>query len=148
MWVPTWYQQHAATLPSGEVVLGFPFFNTSADLLGVQAIYGMHYAVVGGTGPEWIDARQGKEEPGYKVIKLVASTYPVRHLDAAASPAQREAVLSALRGWGVTMVVVPFARGPNTSGVARKPAVIEAWLESVLGPPSVQSAAWVWDLAR
>jgi hypothetical protein len=146
VWVPTWYQQHAARLPAGQVVLGFPFFNTSADLLGVQAIYGMHYAVVGGTGPEWIDARQGSEEPGYKVIKIVASTVPVAHLDAAATPAQRTAVRAALRGWGVTLVVVPFARGPNTSGAARKPAVIESWLVSVLGAPRVQSAAWVWRL--
>jgi hypothetical protein len=48
----------------------------------------------------------------------------------------------------VTLVVVPFERAPNTEGVARKPAVIEAWLESVLGPPREQSAAWVWHLQR
>jgi hypothetical protein len=148
VWVPTWYQQRAAALPPGQVVLGFPFFNTSADLLGVQAVYGMHYAVAGGTGPEWIDSRQGKEEPGYKVIKVVASTYPVRHLAPAATAQQGAEVRSALQGWGVTLVVVPFARGPNTSGVARQPAVIEAWLASVLGAPSVQSAAWVWHLRR
>ena len=153
VWVPTWYQQRAASLPPGQVVLGFPFFTTSADLLGVQALYGMHYAVVGGTGPEWIDARQGREEPGYKVIKVLAATclqekfacVPAA-LDARASATQRAALVSALRGWGVTLVVVPFDRGPNTSGVARKPAVIESWLSSVLGPPSVQSAAWVWHL--
>jgi hypothetical protein len=155
VWVPEWYQQHAASLPAGQVVLGFPFFNTSADLLSVQAIYGMHYAVVGGTGPEWIDARQGREEPGYKVIKLVASTCIQQTfacvptpLDARASATQRTALVSALRGWGVTLVVVPFDRGPNTSGVARQPAVIESWLSSVLGPPRVQSASWVWQLAH
>jgi hypothetical protein len=148
VWVPTWYQQHAATLPPGQVVLGFPFFNTSADLLGVQALYGMRYAVVGGTGPEWLNSRQGKEAPGYEVIKQLASRAAASTFDAAANAAQRAEVRSALRGWGVTLVVVPFERAPNTEGVARKPAVIEAWLESVLGPPRVQSAAWVWHLQR
>ncbi|HUD69815.1 MAG TPA: hypothetical protein VMQ40_06225 [Acidimicrobiales bacterium] len=146
VWVPTWYQQHAATLPPGQVVLGFPFFNTTADLLGVQALYGMRYAIVGGTGPEWLNSRQGKEAPGYEVIKQLASRAEARSFDALANAMQRAEVLSALRGWDVTLVVVPFERAPNTKGVARAPAVIEAWLGSVLGPPRVQSAAWVWHL--
>jgi len=148
VWVPQWYHQHAASLPSGEVVLGFPFFNTSADLLGVQALYGMHYDIVGGTGPEWINARQGTEAPGYEVIKQLASTYEAPHFDTRASSSQRAEVLDALHGWGVTLVVVPFARGPNTSGVARSPAVVSAWLGSVLGRPGIESHAWVWHLAR
>ena len=69
VWVPAWYQARAASLPAGQVVLGFPFFNTTADLLGVQALYGMHYDLVGGTGPEWLNSRQGSEAPGYEVIK-------------------------------------------------------------------------------
>src|ERR1019366_3634403 len=144
VWVPQWYHQHSASLPSGEVVLGFPFFNTSADLLGVQALYGMHYDIVGGTGPEWINARQGTEAPGYEVIKQLASTYEAPHFDTRASANQRAEVLDALHGWGVTLVVVPFARGPNTSGVARSPAAVSAWLGSVLGRPGVESHAWVW----
>jgi hypothetical protein len=148
VWVPHWYQQHAAALPQNQVVLGFPFFNTSADLLGVQAIYGMHYAVVGGTGPEWIDSRQGREEPGYRVIEQLASTARAPLFDARATATQRAAVRAALGGWGVTMVVLPYARGPNTSHAARSPAAIETWLVSVLGHPREQSAAWVWHLTR
>ena len=122
VWEPLWYQRNADALASGQVVLGFPFFNTSADLLGVQALHAMHYAVVGGTGPEWIDARQGKEEPGYGCSsswRLSPSAGPRADGDAV----QRDAeVLAALSGWGVTYVVVPVARGPNTSVVARPPA--------------------------
>ncbi len=148
VWVPTWYQQRAATLPPGQVVLGFPFFNTTADLLGVQALYGMRYAIVGGTGPEWLNSRQGTEAPGYEVIKQLASRAEATTFDARANGTQRAELRSALRGWGVTLVVVPFAQAPNTKGVARRPAVIEAWLGSVLGAPHVQSDAWVWHLPR
>ena len=135
VWEPRWYQRNADALAPGQVVLGFPFFNTSADLLSVQALHSMHYAVVGGTGPEWIDARQGREEPGYKVIKQLASIALAPDLASTATPPQRAAVLAALRGWGVTYVVVPMARGPNTSVVARPPANVARWLASVLGAP-------------
>ena len=146
VWEPRWYQRNADALAPGQVVLGFPFFNTSADLLSVQALHSMHYAVVGGTGPEWIDARQGREEPGYKVIKQLASIALAPDLASTATPPQRAAVLAALRGWGVTYVVVPMARGPNTSVAARPPANVARWLASVLGAPERRDAAWVWHL--
>jgi len=146
VWEPLWYQRNADALPAGQVILGFPFFDTSADLLSVQALHAMHYAVVGGTGPEWIDARQGKEEAGYRVLKQLASTALAPGLAPLASSTQRANVLAALGGWGVTYVVVPVARGPNTSVAARAPARIMDWLTSVLGPPRLSDAAWVWHL--
>jgi hypothetical protein len=145
VWEPLWYQRNADALPPGQVLLGFPFFNTSADLLSVQALHSMHYAVVGGTGPEWIDARQGSEEPGYRVLKQVASRALAPGLPATATSAQRDALLSALAGWGVTLVVVPVARGPNTSVAARPPAQVARWLASALGPPELRDGAWVWS---
>jgi hypothetical protein len=145
VWEPLWYQRNADALPPGQVLLGFPFFNTSADLLSVQALHSMHYAVVGGTGPEWIDARQGSEEPGYRVLKQVASRALAPGLPATATSAQRDALLSALAGWGVTLVVVPVARGPNTSVAARPPAQVARWLASALGPPQLRDGAWVWS---
>ncbi len=146
VWEPTWYAEAAPHLPAGQVVLGFPFFNTSADLLAVQALHGMHYSIAGGTGPEWINARQGAEEPGYVVLKRVASSAELAVLPASATPSEAAAVRSALRGWGVTDVVVPEDVGPNTSVVARPPAQVASWLATVLGPPSVVDAAWVWHL--
>jgi hypothetical protein len=148
VWEPQWYQRNADGLREGQVLLGFPFFTTSADLLSVQALHAMHYAVVGGTGPEWIDARQGSEEPGYRVLKQVASFALAPRLAPTASPAQRAEVLAALAGWGVTYVVVPVARGPNTSVVARPPAHVARWLGSVLGAPHLRDGAWVWHLRR
>ena len=148
VWEPLWYQRNADALPAGQVVLGFPFFNTSADLLSVQALHAMHYAIVGGTGPEWIDARQGTEAPGYGVIQQVASRAVVPSLTRFSTPQRRAEVVAALRGWGVTYVVVPMARGPNTSTAARPPALVASWLAGVLGPPRVEDAAWVWHVVR
>jgi hypothetical protein len=148
VWEPEWYQRNADTLPAGQVLLGFPFFDTSADLLSVQALHAMRYAIVGGTGPEWIDTRQGAEAPGYRVIKQVASVALAPALAPTATPIQRAEVLAALRGWGVTYVIVPVARGPNTSVAARPPRQVATWLASVLGPPRLDDAAWVWHLSR
>lgn len=148
VWQPAWYSQVAPHLPKGQVVLGFPFYNTSANLLAVQALHGMHYDVVGGTGPEWINARAGAEAPGYEVLKQVASSAVLPVLPPRATPTQASEVVAALHGWGVTYVVVPHLVGPNTSVVARPPAQVEAWLASVLGAPTDadQAGAWVWHL--
>jgi hypothetical protein len=143
VWEPLWYQRQADRLPAGEVILGFPFFNTSADLLAVQALHSMHYAIVGGTGPEWIDARQGREAPGYEVLKDVASTAATAALPPATT-AERTEVRAALQAWGVTIVVVPFDREPHRYIVERPPAHIARWLTSVLGTPVIQDRAWVW----
>ena len=146
VWVPTWYQVHAATLAPGQVVLGFPLFNTSANLLAVQALYEMRYSVVGGTTPQWLVQRQGLSAPGYGVLWDVASTSARATLAPRATSVERTQVRDALARWEVTYVVVPFTNGPNTSFVARAPVEVERWLSSVLGPPNVDSGAWVWHL--
>jgi hypothetical protein len=148
VWEPLWYQRAANHLPAGQVVLGFPFFDTSADLLAVQALHSMNYSIVGGTGPEWLASRQGKEEPGYKVLWQLASTSAAPVFDTKATPLQADAVHAALTGWGVTYVVVPMVRGPNTSVVARPPWDVAVWLSSVLGEPATADDAWVWHLTR
>lgn len=153
VWQPTWYTTVGAHLPAGQVVLGFPFFNTSADLLSVQALHEMRWSVVAGTGPEWIAARAGKERPGYEVLQWVASTAATlpgialgAPLPATATASQASEVRAALAGWGVTYVVDPVLEGFNTSVVARPPSDIERWMASVLGAPTLQSGAWVWHL--
>lgn len=146
VWQPLWYQRAANHLPADQVVLGFPFFDTSADLLAVQALHSMDYSIVGGTGPEWIASRQGAEEPGYKVLWQLASTSVAPVFDTKATKLQSTEVLAALKGWGVTLVVVPMASGPNTSVVTRSPWDEAVWLSSVLGAPSTADKAWVWHL--
>jgi hypothetical protein len=144
VWEPAWYRTAANHLPANQVVLGFPFFDATADLLAVQALHSMDYSIVGGTGPEWIASRQGAEEPGYKVLWELASTAAAPVFDTKATPAQARAARTALKGWGVTLVVDPMDVGFNTSKVARSPWDIAVWLSSVLGAPSSADDAWVW----
>ncbi len=149
VWEPQWYASAADRLPAGQVVLGFPFFTTTADLLAVQALHGMHYAIAGGTGPEWINSRQGKsEEPGYVVIKDLASVTADPSLPAHATAREADEVRAALRGWGVTDVVDPMESQPKPWGSQqpRTPWAIAVWMSSVLGQPSTVDDAWVWHL--
>lgn len=146
VWQPTWYADNASSTAKGQVILGFPFFNTTADLLGVQALHAMAYSVAGGTGPEWIDSRQGAEEPGYKVIQAVSSAVVRPVLATSATPLERAEVRAALRGWKVTLVVIPDQVAPDTVGVAHSPAAVATWFTSVLGPANFHDDAWVWHL--
>jgi len=146
VWEPLWYQRNVDRLAPGQVILGFPLFNTSEDLLSVQALHGMHYAVVGGSGPDANFEGQGREGLAYRLLERLsssgfASTPPIWRN-------QREDVLAALKAWGVTYVVVTVARGPGTLNVARPPAVVAAWFRTLLGPPRLEDGAWVWHLAR
>jgi len=146
VWIPLWYQNEAPRLPAGQVVLGFPFFNTTANFLSVQALEGMHYNVVGGTSPQWIAQRQGPAEPGYRDIWNAASVAARPVLPTQASPTEKANVLSALRFWGVNWIVIPRVNGPNTSPVARDPLTLALWMSSIVGPVHVHSNAWVWHL--
>jgi len=114
VWEPLWYQRNADALPAGQVLLGFPFFDTSADLLSVQALHSMHYAIVGGTGPEWIDARQGSEAPGYELIKAGGLARALARAPASPTRRQRAELRAALAGWGVTLRRrCPWPLGPT-----------------------------------
>jgi len=146
VWVPQWYQQQAPRLPAGEIVLGFPFFNTTANLLSVQALEGMHYNVVGGTSPQWIAQRQGPAEPGYQEIWNAASIAARPILPTTATPIEKARVLSALRFWRVDWIVIPRVNGPTTSPVARDPLTLALWMSSIVGPVHVHDNAWVWHL--
>jgi hypothetical protein len=148
VWIPQWYSERASHLGPHQVVLGFPFFNTSANLLAVQAIYEMRYSVVGGTTPQWLIYRQGDETRGYRVIWDAASSAQRATLATSATAQEKSDVLHALVGWSVTYVVVPFHNGANTSPVARNPAQLATFLASILGPPQRDAGAWVWHLRR
>jgi hypothetical protein len=146
VWTPSWYREVAPSLPPGQVVLGFPFFDTSANLLSVQALGGMHYDIVGGTSPQWIPSRQGPAREGYVAVWDAASDAAEPTLATTATAPQRAAVLSALRFWQVDWIVIPTRNGPNTSPVARDPRALMRWMSSIVGPTGVHDHAWVWHL--
>jgi hypothetical protein len=62
VWEPRWYAEAAPARDNHAVVLGFPFFNTSANLLSVQALHHMDYAVVGAQPRN--GSRHARDRPG------------------------------------------------------------------------------------
>ncbi len=146
VWIPRWYALHAPHLREKDVVLGFPFFNTTANFLSVQALENMSYTVVGGTSPQWLPERQGRARAGYQAIWNAASTAAQTHLSLTASPSDIADVRSALRFWRVDWIVIPQRNGPTTSHVARNPLVLALWMSSIVGPVTVHDGSWVWHL--
>jgi hypothetical protein len=154
VWHPEWYQRANFSTPAHQVILGFPFFTVSADMLSVQALHGTSYSVVGGTLPQWRTVDQGPAAQGYAVVKWLASsrvTDPAGGGDPTAHPlaADQRNFKMALEYWHVTQIVVPRAYGWTTSPVARPPAQIATWIAAATGcSATVVHDAWTFFPCR
>ena len=103
--LPRWFTDVAPRLPPGQVVLAIPApFSLIQSAMTWQAVDSLRYAMVGGSGPEGIPARAGKERAGMEVVSAASFS-----LDGPPTPAPRTiaALRQALAGWGVTLVVMP-----------------------------------------
>jgi hypothetical protein len=147
--LPEWYQTVAPGLPPHQVLLSFPVpYSGIQSAMVWQAVDRMHFALVGGGGPEGIPSRDGIERPGEML--LGTATYS-SFFDPAYYPSTSlVAIRRALRQWGVTTIVVPDqAHLPIYDQVASVPFVV-ALMTAVVGrPPVHQADAWVWpDVSR
>ncbi|HEY5246407.1 MAG TPA: hypothetical protein VIJ60_12125, partial [Acidimicrobiales bacterium] len=148
--VPQWYTSEAPTLPPGQVLLAYPApFSGIQSAMAWQAVAGMGFAQAGGGGPQGVANRAGPEKAGFEVLSSLGFglTAPP-----SGTPAQLAAVRQALRGWGVTMVVIPQQPGVPAMLRGRDPVYAAAFMTAALGvEPTFQADAWVWsdvDLAR
>ncbi|HEY1733166.1 MAG TPA: hypothetical protein VGG23_01880, partial [Acidimicrobiales bacterium] len=148
--LPQWYSSEAPNLPPGQVLLAYPApFSGIQSAMAWQAVAGMGFAQAGGGGPQGVANRAGPEKAGFEVLTSLGfglTTPP------AGTPAQLAAVRQALRGWGVTMVVIPEQPGVAAMLRGRDPVYAAAFMTAALGvEPTFQAGAWVWsdvDLAR
>jgi hypothetical protein len=148
--LPRWYAEQAPKLPAGQVLLSYPApFSGIQSAMAWQAINGMHYAQAGGGGPQGTPERAGAERAGFKVLAALGFGLEVHP---PATSAEMAAVRRALRGWGVTMVVIPDQPELPTLLRGRDPGYAAAFMTAALGSrPIFQSGAWVWssvDLSR
>jgi hypothetical protein len=148
--VPQWYTSEAPTLPPGQVLLAYPApFSGIQSAMAWQAVAGMGFAQAGGGGPQGVANRAGPEKAGFEVLSSLGFglTAPP-----SGTPAQLAAVRQALRGWGVTMVVIPQQPGVPAMLRGRDPVYAAAFMTAALGvEPTFQTGAWVWsdvDLGR
>jgi len=142
--LPAWFATRAPKLPPGEVLLAYPApFSGIQASMAWQAVNRMHYAQAGGGGPQGTAARAGAEKAGFKVLRDLG--FGLGSAVPAGTPAELAAVRQALRGWEVTMVVIPRQVGRPVLLQGRSPAYAAAFMTAALGAsPVVQSGAWVW----
>ena len=148
--VPQWYTAEAPNLPPGQVLLAYPApFSGVQSAMAWQAVAGMGFAQAGGGGPQGVAKRAGPEKAGFEVLSSLGLGFSA---PPPGTPAQLAAVRQAVRGWGVTMVVIPAQPGVSTLSRGRDPVYAAAFMTAALGvEPTFQAGAWVWsdvDLAH
>ncbi len=145
--LPAWFAEVGPHLPAGQVVLAYPApFALQQSAEGWQAVDGLVFAMVGGSGPESLLSRAGPERAGQAVIS--AASFSLSG-PPPADPANVDAVRSALAGWGVTTVVVPDPRGLPRYEQGTDPAAALGLFTLAVGrAPSFVDDAWVWTGVR
>jgi hypothetical protein len=142
--VPAWFTSATRDLAPGRVVLAYPPpFSGVQSAMAWQAVARMAYVQVGGSGPQALPERAGAERPGLLVLDSLSFA-------AASAPAGTSSELSntrrALKGWGVTTVVVPPQVGPPLFGQGRDAAYAAGFFTAVLGrAPSIDDGSLVWE---
>lgn len=140
--MPQWFRRAAPRVPIGTAVLaGVPLLGSGQSLVW-QAVDGMRFAMVGGSGPGVLPSRAGAERAGYEVLlaDLPASSGLPEY-----SVTDEYAVRGALLGWRVTTVVLPLEGGAVVSWPDTRAFVglVSAASGTV---PVVQDRALVWEL--
>jgi hypothetical protein len=139
--LPTWFKTVGPHVASGAVVLAFPVpWALHQSSLTWQAVDGMSFAQVGGSGPESISSRAGKEKAGQKLLADVSigGGWTITPNGVAVSR-------QALDGWGVTTIVVPDTHSLPTYERLRAVRSAVVLMTAATGElPIRQADAWVW----
>jgi hypothetical protein len=141
--LPAWFAKAAPHLEGDQVVLAYPApFALVQSALAWQAVDLLHFAMAGGSGPESVPQRAGRERVGFEVLtaasfSVIGSPEP--------SATNIEAVRRALVGWGVTVVVVPNPEYLPRYDQGTSPATALGLFTLAIGRvPRYVDRAWVW----
>jgi hypothetical protein len=145
--LPTWFVERAPHLPAGEVLLAYPApFSGIQSSMAWQAVDRMSFSQAGGGGPQGTPLRAGKEKAGFEVLASLGFGFTA---PPTGTPAELAAVRQAIRGWGVTMVVIPDQPGLPTVLRGHDPQYAAGFMTAALGTrPIFQDDAWVWAAVR
>jgi hypothetical protein len=141
--VPAWFRDVAPHLKGRQVVLAFPVpFAFLSSPMTWQAVEGMPFDMVGGSGPGSVPERAGQERAGQ--LYLGPTSLDLQR--ASVTPQDVRAVRQALDGWGVTMVVVPASlRVPLYEQVLTMRTTAVVMTAATGQAPRFQAGAWVWS---
>jgi len=145
--LPRWFTEVAPRLPSHQVVLTFPSPITGGAAMTWQAVDSLHFALATGAGPESIPRRAGSERAGQALITAAGSVFSVL---APATPRNVTSVRDALRGWGVTYVVIPdpAVLVPRSDRAASTAWALGLFTLALGRPPQYRDGVWVWSEVR
>ena len=144
--LPEWFRTVAPHLGPGQVVLSYPSpYGGFQASLTWQAVDRMSYDSAEGGGPGGEQDRLGEERPGAAAWgEATSGTDPWTTF----TPATAAAVRDAVRGWGVTRVVVPDQPGLPPYEVGLHTSYAVGLMTAALGQaPRYEAGAWVWDPA-
>jgi hypothetical protein len=146
--LPPWFTTAATRVPSGSVVLTYPFpasSSLSSEPMIWQAVDGMHFSLAGGylkvPGPGGSPLQAGA--PGSATYSLDLLTLAKQTQKTPWLPASSDLsnLRSAFATWKVDYIVIP-ATGIN-------PVFTAAVMTAVTGQlPVVSHRAWVWDVRQ
>jgi hypothetical protein len=144
--VPPWFSTAALRLPTGSVVLTYPFpasASLSSEAMIWQAVDNMQFGLAGGyvkvPGPDGHPLAAGTPGSATSSLTLLTLVKQTPENAWSPSPAELAAIRSALSSWKVAFIVVT-ATGSN-------PVYTAAVMTAVSGRvPQVSHRAWVWNL--
>jgi hypothetical protein len=141
--LPSWFAEVGPRLSSHDVVLAYPPpFSGIQSSMTWQAVDGMAFAQAGGGGPQGTARRAGKDRPGFTVLARLGFGFGQAPQGTSHELA---AVRTALRDWGVTVVVVPRFEHTTALFGGDDAAYDAAFMTAAIGRrPRIERGAWVW----
>ena len=146
--VPPWFSKAALAVPSGSVVLTYPFpasASLASEPMVWQALDAMHFKLAGGyvkvPGPDSHPLTAGSPGSATNSLDLLTLVKQTPEALWVPSPAEILALRDALSEWKVSYIVV--------TPTGQNPVYAAAVMTAVSGhPPVVANRAWVWDLRQ
>ena len=142
---PLWFRTVGTTLRPTQVLLVYPDPASGRQASQAwQATTGMHWKQAGVGGPAGSAARGGPA-----VAALAAAGTPLGPAPVLAGATSVAAMRSALRSWGVTMIVVPNQHHLGVNAAGRPTGWAVAYFTAITASrPTHEADAWVWRLQR
>ena len=138
---PSLAESHAMrSLPTGDVVLGYPFPSSNPYLMIFQAEDGMRFRLVGGSliQPGYNGRNQNSSAPPSACQSILVNYFAVGRPTPDLSPQSMASCASEMLTWKVQTVV--------WTNLGALPASADAFFTALLGPPSMSasdSALWL-----
>ncbi|MGA3149295.1 MAG: DUF2079 domain-containing protein [Acidimicrobiales bacterium] len=153
--VPTWFRTVAPHLQGHQILLVLPApFLAPDNAMTWQAMSGMHFSMVGSSGPAGILQRVVKEQAGAAILSDVSEPVGAPEANSAIETIQVHHTIKpdyipelrqALDEWGVTMVVIPDQRDLPLYDQMPSVTFAAALVSASTGQrPLHQANAWVW----